>query len=262
MLNHEVIINDPKFEWKILIHGIAGSIKTWYKQVEDYAKRYNVLLIDLPGHGGSINVDNIYNRTPHKINKEICKVMNKYNIKKAHFEALSLGTIVLFLFMIEHPKKILSVILTGAITELGVKSKIGLQFFEYIKRFLSKENICKLFSFILLPKKNHKKSRKIFLRESKKVSRLELLYWTDYIKKMNNYKVIIKKINEVCNFPILFIIGSEDHIFFNSLRRNFKYLKNSSMKIIEKCGHVCNIEKYKEYNKIVLDFHEQIKNTY
>lgn len=262
MLYHEVINNDPKFEWKVLIHGIAGSMRTWYKQLDDYSKEYNILLIDLPGHGESIDIDDVEKRNPHKINNEICKLMNKYNIEKAHFEAMSLGTIVLFLFILEYPKKVLSAVLAGAITELNSKLKIGLSAFECIKGILSKEKLCKLFSFVLMPKKNHEKSRKIFVREGKKTNKKELLYWAHFFKKMKNYKFIMKKINDVCDAPILFIMGSEDHMFLKGVQKNLKYLKKSSIKVIEKCGHVCNIEKYKEYNKIVLNFHKQIENTY
>ena len=44
--------------WVVFLHGIGGSTKTWKKQIDDF-KDYNLLLIDLPGHGQSKDDENI-----------------------------------------------------------------------------------------------------------------------------------------------------------------------------------------------------------
>ena len=56
MLKYE-IVNNQKQDWVVFVHGIAGSTLTWKKQVDDFSKQYNLLLLDLPGHGK--NADNI-----------------------------------------------------------------------------------------------------------------------------------------------------------------------------------------------------------
>ena len=56
MLKYEVIDNQ-KEEWVVFVHGIGGSTKTWGKQIDEFSENYNLLLLDLPGHG--LNADNI-----------------------------------------------------------------------------------------------------------------------------------------------------------------------------------------------------------
>jgi pimeloyl-ACP methyl ester carboxylesterase len=35
------------------VHGAGGSSSIWFKQIRDFQKQYNVLLLDLRGHGES-----------------------------------------------------------------------------------------------------------------------------------------------------------------------------------------------------------------
>ena len=37
--------------WVLLVHGAGGSTRTWKKQIEQLGVHYNLLIIDLPGHG-------------------------------------------------------------------------------------------------------------------------------------------------------------------------------------------------------------------
>ena len=50
MLKYEIIDNQAE-EWVVFIHGLGGSTKTWKKQIDAFSKNYNLLLLDLPGHG-------------------------------------------------------------------------------------------------------------------------------------------------------------------------------------------------------------------
>ena len=38
-------------EWLLLVHGAGGSTRTWKRQVQQLGAQYNLLIIDLPGHG-------------------------------------------------------------------------------------------------------------------------------------------------------------------------------------------------------------------
>ena len=50
-MNYKIYDNNSK-EWVLLIHGLGGSINTWKYQLKDLSE-YNVLAVDLEGHGGS-----------------------------------------------------------------------------------------------------------------------------------------------------------------------------------------------------------------
>ena len=53
MLKFKTHINNKNNEWITFIHGFGGSSNIWHKQVRDLCRHYNLLFVDLRGHGKS-----------------------------------------------------------------------------------------------------------------------------------------------------------------------------------------------------------------
>ena len=51
LLGYEKIISGINNEWVVFIHGLGGNRNAFKKQIDDYKEKYNLLLIDLHGHG-------------------------------------------------------------------------------------------------------------------------------------------------------------------------------------------------------------------
>lgn len=259
MLYYEAIEKGTEYEWVVFIHGFGGSTKTWKKQIDDFKTNYNLLLIDLAGHGKSINKKNSLNIL--KMQDDIKDVLDQLNIKKAHFVGMSLGTLVLVFYALIYKETILSLTLSGAITELMTKAKVALWLANKMAKILSLKVICKIFAKVLLPKKNHKKSREIFVREAIKMKKEDLLKWLDILRIASHSKTYLYLFEKLKKIPILYIMGEEDHMFIRETKKFSNKIKNATLEIIKKCGHVCSIEKYKEFNKLVLNFIKKQKTS-
>ena len=46
MLHYKTIVNNQFDRWVVMIHGAGGSIEVWYRQVADFARHFNILLVD------------------------------------------------------------------------------------------------------------------------------------------------------------------------------------------------------------------------
>lgn len=114
MLNYQICDNH-KPNWLVFIHGLGGSILTWKKQIVFFSKKYNLLLLDLPGHGASSQHNLI---TVDEVNNQIKAVLDSCEIKKASFIGLSLGTLVVANFAIQHPEYITNIVFGGAAINL------------------------------------------------------------------------------------------------------------------------------------------------
>ncbi|SDY00127.1 Pimeloyl-ACP methyl ester carboxylesterase [Ruminococcaceae bacterium YAD3003] len=245
------IYNNNSPEWVLLIHGLGGSINTWKYQIEDL-KGYNILAVDLEGHGGSdlIKHRHLLSRTADEINE----ILKYENIEEVNIISLSLGTLVAMEFAYSYKEKVKSIILAGFVLNLGIGYKALLALVEGFKYIIPKKVFYPMFANIMMPKKNHKKSRDFFIRESVKMKSAAFRMWlTELFKTQFKLKKYLKVIKEN-RLPIFLISGKEDYFFVNSVMKTYKKLDEASLCYIEKCGHVCSIEKHAQFNNLMLDF--------
>lgn len=251
LLKYEIIDNQ-KSDWVVFIHGIGGSTKTWKKQIETFSERYNLLLLDLPGHGENSNKI-IYKVDPIRLNKSIVDTLDHLKIRSAHFVGLSLGTIVIANFAVWNPSYVKSIIFGGSVLSICGIYRTCVAFANGIKRFIPYKTLYKFFAWFMMPRNNHKKSRSIFLREVVKLDKETMFAWIGYLADSLHPGNLFNKLDELGK-QILFISGDEDHCFLKGSKLLAKKLGTAKIKIIEHCGHVCSIEKYDVFNKYALNY--------
>lgn len=251
MLKYEIIDNE-KDEWVVFVHGIGGSTRTWEKQIDAFSERYNLLLLDLPGHG--LNADNvIFKVEPHKLHVGIKETMDHLQIDRAHFVGLSMGTIVIANFAVCYPEYVNTIILGGASLKLTGIYKGAIILANVIKHYVPYEFLYKFFAWFMMPKKNHKKSRLIFLREVVKLHKTTMFAWIEYIQIALNPEHLLEKL-DILGKKILVISGDEDHCFIEGAKSIARKMHSIEIKIIKKCGHVCSIENWRSFNQIALEY--------
>ena len=251
MLKYELIDNQ-KEEWVVFVHGIGGSTRTWNKQINDFSNHYNLLLLDLPGHG--LNADNVIEKVDsQKLHDGIKETLDFLNIQNAHFVGLSLGTIVIANFAVYYPEYVESIILGASSLKVSKTYKSVVILADKIKRLVPYKVLYKFFAWFLMPKKNHKKSRKIFLREVIKLNKHTMFAWIEYLRTTLNSDYLFDKLGDIKK-RILVISGDEDHCFIYGAKSLVDKVKNTEIKIIEQCGHVCSIEKWGDFNSMALNF--------
>lgn len=94
MLHYKIYSQQHK-EWVVLVHGAGGSSTIWYKQVRAYRKQFNVLVVDLRGHGACEIENSPTKYTLDLVSQDILEVLDSLNIEKAHFVGISLGTMLI-----------------------------------------------------------------------------------------------------------------------------------------------------------------------
>jgi pimeloyl-ACP methyl ester carboxylesterase len=256
MLYHTKHINENiNSEWVVFVHGAGGSSTIWYKQLKAFKEHFNVLLVDLRGHGQNIVDDAVNSKLTYSfgtISKEVIEVMDKLQIKRAHFAGVSLGTILIRELIETHPDRILKSIMTGTIIRLNTYSKTLIVFGNTTKHILPFMVLYKIFAYIIMPRENHKKSRNIFVREAKKLKKSEFLRWFKLTKSLN--KILKEFAKKLHHTPVLYIMGRQDHLFIkDSIEMAMKETK-SKIEIIENCGHIVNIEQAEIFNLKAIAF--------
>ena len=95
MLYYKTFVSENNSEWITFIHGAGGSSSIWFKQIKNFKSYFNLLLIDLKGHGKSKNIDLDDEDNLDTTNIQIIGVLDHLKINKSHFVGVSLGTILM-----------------------------------------------------------------------------------------------------------------------------------------------------------------------
>lgn len=254
MLHYIIHSNPQSDQWVVFVHGAGGSSSIWYKQVRAFKRQLNVLLVDLRGHGQSKSP--IYSRfkkyTFPVIGDEVIEVLDHLKIKRAHFVGISLGTIIIRDLAERYPNRISSLILGGAVMRLNTRGQVLMRMGNLLKSIIPYLILYKLFAWVIMPKKSHRDSRNLFVREAKKLYQNEFKRWFTLAAEVNPLLKFFR--NQPTMIPTLYVMGSEDHMFLPSIRQLVKDHKEAALHVIPKCGHVVNVEQPDQFNEISLAF--------
>ena len=237
---------------------VGGSSSIWFKQIKSFLV-FNLLLIDLRVHGKSKNhllvlSNSIY--TFDAISDEILEVLDHEKIASSHFMGISLGTILIRTIAEKSPERVNSLIMGGAILKFNFKSRLLMRFGNATKSILPYMWLYKILAFIIMPKRNHKESRLLFIREAKKLYQKEFIRWF----KLTSEVIPLLKVfrQKQIKVPTLYVMGAQDYMFLPSVRKVVEQQQLSQLQVIPNCGHVVNIERPQQFNQLSLHFLQRL----
>ncbi|MBR9920325.1 MAG: alpha/beta hydrolase [Bacteroidetes bacterium] len=254
MLYYKIYEHSPEAEWVTFVHGAGGSSSIWFRQIRDFQEHFNVLLIDLRGHGKSKAP--LYSKmkryTFDVIGDEVIEVLDHLGIQKSHFVGISLGTIIIREITERHPDRTTSMILGGAVMKLNVRGKLLLKMGVWLKSVVPYILLYKLFAFIIMPRKTHRESRNLFIREARKLYQKEFIRWFTLASEVNPLLRFFRIKDS--GVPTLYIMGEQDHMFLPSISKLVGNHTSSHLHVIADCGHVVNVEQPAVFNKEAIGF--------
>ncbi len=227
----------------------------WYKQIKDFKEQFNLLLIDLRGHGKSTNLPQaIYQKeyTFEDVTRDIIEVLDHLKMPPAHFMGVSLGTIIARQLAEMEPWRVKSLVLAGAVTRLNIKSRVLVFLGNTFKKVIPYMWLYRLFAYIILPRKQHSESRNLFIREAKKLCQKEFIRWFKLTKDINPLLRYFKEVD--IRIPTLYVMGDQDVMFLEPVIQIVKEHRNAMLQVLEHCGHVVNVERPQEFNKLSMAF--------
>ena len=254
MLHYTTHVIDPQAEWVTFVHGAGGSSNIWFKQLRDFRKHFNLLLVDLRGHGGSKRENETHSTqyTFQAIGDEVIAVLNHAGIQRSHFIGISLGTIIIRDISERYSNRTLRMIMGGAVMKLNLRGQVLMRLGHTLQSVLPYMILYRFFAFIIMPRKKHRESRNLFIREAKKLYQKEFQRWFRLAAQINPLLALFR-INDG-GIPTLYIMGEEDYMFLPSIAQLVKKHQSSELFVIPQCGHVVNIERPDIFNKQAIAF--------
>lgn len=255
MLHFRRYDHSPAAEWVVFVHGAGGSSSIWYRQIRDFTPHYNVLLVDLRGHGLSQRPEEEVTGqryTFDEVSREVLDVLDHVGIERAHFVGISLGCILIRTLGEMAPHRVQSMTLGGAIVRLDLRSRFLVSMGNLLKRFVPFMWLYKLFAWIIMPRSRHKESRLLFVNEARKLAQREFLRWYRLTSQVNPLLRFFRE--RELPIPTLYVMGEEDHLFLPPVRQVAAAHATSTLAVVADSGHVVNVDQPEHFNAITLDF--------
>ena len=258
MLHFKTFLRYDTSSWVTFVHGAGGSIAIWHKQLRDFKKQHNVLLVDLRGHGKSKSpiYQKLKSYTFDTISDEVIEVLDHLKIKKSHFVGISLGTIIIREIAERYPERCNSMILGGAVMKLNFRGQVLMRLGVLLKSVIPYLFLYKFFAIIIMPRKKHRESRNLFINQAKKLYQKEFKRWFSLVAELNTMLALFRVKDP--KIPTLYIMGEEDYMFLPSISKLVRNHISSTLYIIPECGHVVNVDQPEIFNSQVLKFIKKI----
>lgn len=247
MVRFDIFETNKDLPWLLFIHGFAGNAGTWKNQVFEFRNKFNICLVDLPGHGcAKLTEDdkkskNIYTQ----IAKEIITKLKSLNIEKVNVISFSMGTVVNYFLLQEDSEFCERSIMVSPVCGGTKIENLKGDLMSNIQSFLPFNWVVNRFTEFILPQKEDFELRPDVQQACLDLGRENFLFWYKTLKK--HYNVMLE--NSLSNFKNLYFIAGDRDL---SLLHSVKYVANRDklpFKLVENCSHLYPIQQKEDFHK-------------
>jgi len=254
MLHYRIYRRGDDAEWVVFVHGFGGSSSIWCRQIHSFSREFNLLLVDLRGHGASAAVKPYSARYSYDdIARDVLEVLDAIGLRSCHFIGVSMGTIVVRKVAEMDIARVRSLGMAGAVVKFNLRSEFLIRLALLVQHFIPYMWIYRLYSKILMPKKRHRTARRLFVSEAMKMKRREFIRWFSLADRLGSLLGLFRAVE--LPVPTLYLMGEDDSMFLPQVRALVKvHTRHSSLVVVPGSGHVCNVDNAPFFNETALHF--------
>lgn len=229
----------------LFVHGAGSDRRIWDNQLSGLSNRLRVIVLDLPGHGKSEQLEG--RQTIERFADHVASFMKVIGLDKATLVGISMGGLVVQQLCLKHPELLEKLVVVNRAAKILVP-QVALDLYRNQYEFAVKQLTPMSFS-----KKTVKANPVVVklhveqdLETDPKVGAqdYEAVSGVDFSAKLKNIKI-----------PTLIIRGADDLLITQSMA-DFLHenIKGSKLEIIPDAGHVNMLEKPEHFNNVILMF--------
>jgi 4,5:9,10-diseco-3-hydroxy-5,9,17-trioxoandrosta-1(10),2-diene-4-oate hydrolase len=250
----------------LLVHGFGASVEIWQHNISGLSTAHRVFALDLVGFGRSHKPDIKY--SPSTFMQHLDGFITALDLDRVNLVGLSMGGGISLMYTLAYPEKVDKLVLVDS---AGLGKELILSM-----RLMSLPVIGELMT------KPSRKMAYLFFKPAVLDSRILKGEFTEtyymLFSLVGAQQAMLKVLRSVCTIfgprkdalhstmfnldkitaPTLIIWGKQDailpvkHAYFARGR-----IPNAHLHIFEQCGHMPNVEKPEEFNRVVLEFLSQ-----
>ncbi|MCX6813776.1 MAG: alpha/beta hydrolase [Candidatus Azambacteria bacterium] len=239
----------------VFIHGLSGSSSAWLEYEKKFEKKYNLLSLDIRGHGKSAKLKNYEDYEIEKFSQDIYDLITYLNIEKPILISHSFGTLIALEFLVKYQNLLASSVFLSPIFSL--KKQKSAQFVHSIIGLLS--GFLKIFPVSTkignhIDYSKYKNTGDWNIRRTFADVRNTGLRVFLYCLKQS-YKFDRKGFLGSINIPVLIVHGKKDTIF--SVKNSVimaERINNSKLILLDNADHIIVLNNFTEVSEAIENF--------
>jgi pimeloyl-ACP methyl ester carboxylesterase len=234
----------------VLIHGLGSCGEDWAPQVAHFRDRFQVVVLDLRGHGHSSKP-----RGPYSIPvfaQDTADLLRALQLGPAHVVGISLGGMVAFQLAVDAPElvKSLTVVNSGpAVPAATFKQRLPLNIRLAYLRFLGLPRMAKMIAKRLFPEPDQASLRAAFVT---RLAANDKHCYRESLKAIFGWSVVDRLGAIRC--PVLVLTADQDYAPVELKRAYAQRLADARVVVIPDSRHALPMEKPRQFNAALDEF--------
>jgi 3-oxoadipate enol-lactonase len=241
----------------LFIHGLGSSGRDWELQVPYFAERYQVITVDVRGHGQSGKPPGPY--SVHQFAEDIAAFMEAVAIPSAHIVGISMGGMIAFQLAVNHPARVRTLTIVNSGPELVVRTwKERLQVWQRfaIVRLLGMRKMGEVLSKRLLPRDtpDEAEKRRIFVE---RWAENDPRAYRNAMSALIGWSISDKL--HTLTMPILVIAADQDYTPVAAKEAYLAKLPAAKLVVVPDSHHALPVEHPEAFNQLLEAFLEEFR---
>lgn len=244
----------------VLLHGFTGSSSNWATHINALAQKYQVIAIDLLGHGQTDAPEDPQRYAIHAASDDIAMLVNQMELKRIDLLGYSMGGRLALYTALRYPEMIERLILESASPglETDVERAERVQRDEALAIRILRDGIPSFVreweSLPLFATQKRLPDAVLMNQRSGRLANREIGLANSLIGMGTGAQPSLWSRLPELKMPIQLIAGGLDKKFVETNQRMNAILLNAHLTIIPDAGHTCHLEQPEAFQHCVLEF--------
>lgn len=235
----------------ILLHGLGGSSSNWASTIGPLSQKYRVIVPDQIGFGRSDKP--MLNYRVATLVDFLNGLYKELKIERASLVGNSLGGFTAAAFALAYPQKVDRIVLVDA-AGFALPKDADPRLLNALNPS-TREGVKQIMSLVFYNKALFANDAAVDALFAQKIAAGDGYTVQRFIESIARGEDVLDGKLGAIKHPTLIVWGREDELTPLAMGERFKKeLPNSELLIIEKCGHVPQMEKASEFNAAVMKF--------
>jgi len=239
----------------LFIHGLGSSLLDWEKQVNYFAKEYEVTVFDLRGHGRSGKAAGLYSISLFV--SDTVALIRSLKLAPVHLVGISLGGMIALELAVSEPELVRSLVVVNSPSEVTIRSfKDRLMVWQrfFIAGVLGMRQVGRFLGGRLFPEPQQGELRKVFVE---RWAENDPAAYRAAMKAIVGWSVTDRLDQIKC--PTLVVAAEYDYTPLEDKELLAARIDQAELVLVENSRHGTPVDRPEEFNHVVADFLHRVQ---